>query len=246
MKRFLILIWTISLVVSSGAYALDLIEDFSAGNFNNWTILDGNDWSINNGQARANGTFAGFVNPTGLLQFDAIGSVSQFSLQADMGQVSSENTGNQAVGLAFGIQDANNYYTINFFPGFTSTPGALQFRQVVNGSNVRVLTDQNLGFVPAIGQLHTLRIDVDLTLNQITASVNNGVGDDNFDFVLTNITDNLGIQNFTTGGVGIYDAGSNGFFDNVKFSGNVNAIPEPQTLVALIFAIVSCFIKMKS
>ncbi len=203
-------------LVLANTCALTLVDDFNNNSLSNWTVQSGN-WSAANGVAtssNAPGTFEAF-----LLEFNG-NAGNDFSFQADV-RTSGGNSGHNAAGLAFRVQDKDNFYAIWIHPDFSPTPGALQLLKRVNGVQTFLAADVTLGFIPSRDVFHTMRLDV--VGSDYTISVKNGAGDSGFDFVTT-----FSDTTFTGGGVGLTHREGTSSFDNVKL--NSTAVPEPTSL----------------
>ncbi len=151
---------------------------------------------------------AGYAGtPFNILQLNQV-PPEHFTIQADMGVPAGGSVGWDAVGFAFRIQDAANFYRVVFFPGFGG--GALRFESYIDGvaSPISPSGNHHVGFTPLQGPSYTLRLEVDGP--SFTASIKNGVGTD-FDFVLSG-TD----SHFTGGKVGLSNDVGPGFFGNLQ------------------------------
>ena len=215
-----------------------LIDDFDDAALLGWTPLGGS-WVESGGVVDQTTDPPSFLNsPPQLLRWDGVSSISAFSFQADMGKRGPDTgingiNGNEAVGLAFAIQDPQNYYSIHFFPGYTVTPGAVQFRRVVGGVDEVIVFDQDVGFLPSVGDSFTFRVDADFGSGQFVVSLKDGIGDTGFDYV-----DTFTAAGVPSGAIGLFSPGGRGFFDNAKLTVEANVVPEPATttLLALGFA----------
>lgn len=210
------------------AESLPLIDDFSDGTLAGWTSLGGQWVEVQGVTEQTADTTIFFNVPTHILQWSATDSTGLFSVQADMGKRgpdtgSNSVNGNQGIGFVFAMQDSGRFYSVHFSPGFTPTPGALQVRRnIVSSVSELIVADQDVGFVPMVGEAYTLRLDADFGHNTITVSLKDGVGDSDFDYVA-----NFSLFGLAPGGIGLYSPGGRGFFDNVKI------LPEPSSALLL-------------
>jgi hypothetical protein len=207
----------LSLASVAPAAVTAVTDTFTDGDFTNnpsWTANAGS-WSVVSGvlhQTSATGVFGSGTPP--VLQLDGVSDSGPYIFQADV-RVDSA-AGNNAVGLAFNIQDADDFSAFIFFPGYTA--GALQgaWREVrwINGV-ANYTPDGDMDFTSSLGAFYTMRLEVNGS--SVTARVKNGTTTDGpFDFVHT-YTD----ATFSGGGVGLISLGQPGRFDNVTL------VPEP-------------------
>jgi hypothetical protein len=206
----------LSLASVAPAAVTAVTDTFTDGDFTNnpsWTANAGS-WSVASGvlHQSAGSAFASGTPP--VLQLDGVSDNGPYVFQADM-RVDG-GAGNNAVGLAFHVQDADDFSAFIFFPGYTA--GSLQgaFREVrwINGV-ANYTPDGDMDFTSSLGTFYTMRVEVNGP--NITASVKNGTTVDGpFDFVYS-YTD----ATFTGGGVGLISIGSTARFDNVVL------VPEP-------------------
>jgi hypothetical protein len=242
--RFNILLATlvvvaVTVLTAPGAHA-DLIDDFADGNLNGWTPLGG-DWVAEEGVAKQSTVSGYYQSPPQILRLDSPVN-NDFSLQADVFTPSGARDGDDAVGLAFRIQDANNYYSVHFFPDCWPG-GALRFTRWQDGlfSNLTGGSgDIDMGFLPLQGQFYTLRLDA--VGSDFTVSVWNGTNTSNPADYIKTFTDST----FTSGSVGLWNQEGPGSFDNVQGTG-VQAVPEASTsaLLATGLGVLALFLRRK-
>ncbi|MDC0714933.1 hypothetical protein POL68_41175 [Stigmatella sp. ncwal1] len=142
-----------------GALALP----FSAGaQVPGWSAMDGH-WALSEGVISQRDedplSLEGFYEaPAHVLQKDGV-SVKDCVLEAQMGTEprSDHVYGWNAVGFAFGIQDARNFYRVHFFPGYPG--GELRFEKIAQGQT-EITQAAYADFTPQPGRDYTLRLDI--------------------------------------------------------------------------------------
>ncbi|ADO71070.1 hypothetical protein [Stigmatella aurantiaca] len=173
-----------------------------------WSAMDGH-WALTGGvisqQEEDPLHLDGFyATPAHVLQKEGV-SGKDCVLEAEMGTAprSDHVYGWNAVGFAFGIQDARNFYRVHFFPGYPG--GELRFEKVVDGLT-EITQAAYADFTPSPGEFYTLRLDIQGPA--LTARLRNGAQGE---LTLT-YTDPA----FSGGGVGLSNDAGPGFFRKVR------------------------------
>ena len=202
---------------------LVLLDDFDGGSLSLWTPSGGT-WSASGGVARQNAVST-YGNTTQMLVLNQPMN-GNFSFQVGVKTPFStlhDDYGNDAVGIAFGIEDSTNYYFAHLFPGWPG--GAIRIGAVIGGAYSFLpnfgYEDHDLGFTPAMDQFHAIRVDA--VGSTYTVRVWNG-------------SDTTGIpfsHSFTDArlhgtGVGLWNARGPGSFDHAYAT-----VPEPSTYAGL-------------
>lgn len=189
----------------SGALVLPLsagaqVPDWSAV-AGQWTVADGVISQHEEDPLSLEGFYA---TPAHVLQKDGV-SVKDCVLEAEMGTEprSDHVYGWNAVGFAFGIQDARNFYRVHFFPGYPG--GELRFEKIVDGQS-EITQAAYARFTPRPSHLYTLRLEIHGAT--FTASLRDGTAGE----VSLAYTDPA----FTGGGVGLSNDSGPGFFRQVR------------------------------
>lgn len=230
MKNWL---WVLLFLGSISLSALTMIDDFNDGNLNGWTVMGGT-WQAVGGVAQQTASGGYGQIPAMMMKYQGSVPTSNFIFQADITTNVGTDYGNNAIGLAFHIQDANNFYTMHIFPGWGG--GAFRFVRYQNGNFNWVSTpgDTHIGFTPLQGSFYTMRVAA--VGSSYTVSIWNG----------TNTTLSPTFQQtyvdaaFTGGSVGLWNTcGPYGNFDNIQGDFSVS-IPEPGTLLSLFLGLALC------
>lgn len=211
--------------VASPALALTILDDFSGGSLSRWTSLSGA-WAASGGAVS---------EPFSPSQFHALAYTAAplsptyaFEADAELAGADGTTTGNKGVGLAWGIQDANNYYYFLFYAGTAAQHynGAFQLWKIIAGSPTLVVPDTAVGFDVVQGVFYTVRVDA--SGSNYTLSIKNGVGDTAFDFARA-----FSDTTLSGGKVGLVDYQDSvlrpgtAVFDNARGTGFADPVPEP-------------------
>lgn len=196
---------------------LVLLDDFNGGSLSLWTPLGGT-WSASGGFARQVAVNSYYSNTQMLVLNQPV--PGSFSFQVDVRtpfSTSHDDFGNDAVGIAFGIEDSANYYFAHLFPGWPG--GAIRIGAVIGGSYSFLpdfgSEDHNLGFTPAMGQFHAIRLDA--VGSTYTIRVWNGT-----DTTRTPFSHTFTDARLHGAGVGLWNARGPATFDNAYAT-----VPEP-------------------
>ncbi len=210
-----------TLIVASPHAALSqapcFTDDFEAGHANNWTPLTASRWEVSSDD----GSLRYFLNTTnydspdgirmGEISLTGSGPWGDFTFEC-FAKSADAAIGGEAADLciAFGYQDEDSYYYINF----NATPGLTQLHRIHDGNLATLATYDQATF--SDGNYHTLRVE--RSGNQILAFF-----DGNRLFA---VNDSF----FGAGQIGIGSYNDSGYFDDVQIAGD--ACSQPFTDIA--------------
>ena len=171
-------------------------DDFEAGNLNKWTPSTSNYWSIVDDE----GDKALFISDglnAELLLIDRI--FNQITIDADIKGYGSPY---RNLSFIFGYQDTGNYYFVNFCGRSNSVLNGIF--KVEKGTETKIADNPDARLDAST--YHHIRILHDPSTGNITVYI------DNTDNVYFNATD----KTFSSGKVGLWTKGKQGYFDNIE------------------------------
>ena len=239
--RTIIILGTVFLTsLSSQASPILFSDNFNSGDLSHWSILGGQ-WDVQSGTLHQSANSSYYTaNPGQVIALNG-GYSDDFLIRTNLG---AENirVGWSAVGIAFNIQDASNFYSMHFFPGWGG--GAFRFTRFINGQISYVTTsDANIGFTPATGSSYSMQVQGQG--NEFTASIWNNSSFDALPVFEQTYTDDT----FTGGTAGLWSQEGRGYFDNVStdfLPGSTTApVPEPATAMLLGLALIGFAVRKK-
>lgn len=217
LKAAAILAWMILTVASPPVgfgQSPCVTDNFDDGNANGWSPLNVNRWQVSSDD----GSLRYFLNTTnydspdgirmGEISLSSSGPCGDFTLEC-LAKSADAAIGGEAADLcvAFGYQDEDSYYYINF----NATPGLTQLHRIHDGNLVTLATYNQATFND--GNYHILRVE--RSDNQILAFFDGNQ--------LFAVNDSF----FGAGQLGVGSFNDSGYFDDVQIVGD--ACSEPFT-----------------
>ncbi|WDE03399.1 PEP-CTERM sorting domain-containing protein [Thalassomonas viridans] len=239
--RIIILLGTFFFTgLSAQASPIVFTDNFDSGDLSHWSVLGGQ-WHVQDGTLHQSASASYYTaNPGQVIALNG-GYSDDFLFRTTLG-AEDIRVGWSAVGIAFNIQDASNFYSMHFFPGWSG--GAFRFTRFIDGQISYVTSgDANIGFTPATGNSYSMQVQG--RGNEFTASIWDNSNFEALPVFEQSYTDDT----FTGGTAGLWSQEGKGYFDNVStdfLPGSSTApVPEPATAMLLGLALVGFAVRKK-